>query len=42
VAYLGQELGWNRIYGFRIQYSVKGRSVDGQLRLSDDYYVFVE
>ena len=42
VAYLGQELGWNRIYGFRIQYSLNGRSVDGELRLTDDYYVFVE
>jgi len=42
VSYLGQELGWNRIYGFRIQYSINGRSVDGELRLTDDYYVFVE
>ena len=42
IVYLGQELGWNRIYGFRIQYSVDGRSVDGELTLRDDYYVFVE
>lgn len=42
VVYLGQELGWNRIYGFRIQYSVDGRSVDGELTLKDNYYVFVE
>jgi hypothetical protein len=42
VVYLGQELGWNRIYGFRIQYTVNGRAVDGELTLRDDYYVFVE
>ena len=42
VVYLGQELGWNRIYGFRLQYSVEGQSVDGELELSDDYYIFVE
>ncbi len=42
VVYLGQELGWNRIYGFRIQYSVDGRTVDGELTLRDDYYIFVE
>lgn len=42
VVYLGQELGWNRIYGFRIQYTVDGRAVDGELTLRDDYYVFVE
>lgn len=42
VVYLGQELGWNRIYGFRIQYSVDGRSIDDELTLRDDYYIFVE
>jgi hypothetical protein len=42
VVYLGQELGWNRIYGFRIQYSIDGRSIDDELTLRDDYYIFVE
>ena len=42
VVYLGQELGWNRIYGFRLQYSTEGQSIDGELELKDDYYIFVE
>lgn len=42
VVYLGQELGWNRIYGFRLQYSTEGKSIDGELELKDDYYIFVE
>ena len=44
VVYLGQELGWNRIYGFRLQYSAEGVSVDGELELTDNdnYYIFVE
>ncbi|HUF38658.1 MAG TPA: hypothetical protein VMN57_09055 [Anaerolineales bacterium] len=42
VVFLAQELGWNRIYGFRIVYSIDGRSVDSELTLEEDYYIFVE
>lgn len=42
VVFLGQELGWNRIYGFRLQYTIDGRTFDEDLTLRDDYYVFVE
>ena len=42
VVYLGQELGWNRIYGFRIEYEVDGQMRDGTITLEDDYYIFVE
>lgn len=42
VTYLGQELGWNRIYGFKLQYTQAGQSFESELELTDDYYVFVE
>ncbi len=42
VVYLGQELGWNRIYGFRLQYTTEGQAIDGELELKDDYFIFVE
>lgn len=42
VTFLGQEIGWNRIYGWRVQYTVAGEAVDGELELKDDYYIFVE
>ena len=40
--YLGKEIGWNKILGFRLQYSLEGRLNDVELELTEKYYVFVE
>ncbi len=42
VTYLGQTLGHNRVYGFRLGYNVNGRSGEADLEIEGDYYVFVE
>jgi hypothetical protein len=42
LVYFGQELGWNQIAGFPVQYEQNGRTIEGELDLMGEYYVFVE
>jgi hypothetical protein len=42
VTYMGQELGGNQVFGFRIAYTVDGSTVESDLQIEEGYGVYVE